>query len=85
VTNRIPRGHRKSPLNHEPEAVLYARKKAKMTQAEAVADLSPIIRSTGHLSEIEKGTRSASDELLERMAVVYNCPLVMLERKRWSA
>lgn len=74
-----------SPLNHEPEAVLYARRKAKLTQAEAVERLAPIIRSTGHLSEIENGTRSASDKLLERMSEVYNCPLVVLERKRWSA
>jgi transcriptional regulator with XRE-family HTH domain len=74
-----------SDLNHEPEGVLFARKKAGLTQAEAVEMLKPIINSAGYLSEIEKGTRSASDRLLARMAEVYNCPVVILERKRWAS
>lgn len=86
MTTKVPRGHRMSPLNHEPAAVLYARRNAKLTQAEAIEHLAPLIRSKGYLSEIEKGTRSASRALLERMAEVYNCPLVILERKQqWSA
>lgn len=86
MTTQVPRGHRMSPLNHEPEAVLFARKSAKLTQAEAVEQLRPIINSTGHLSEIEKGTRSASRALLERMAAVYNCPFVILIRKgQWAS
>jgi transcriptional regulator with XRE-family HTH domain len=78
----LPRGHRVSDLNHEPDAVLYARKKAGLKQAHAAVLLSI---SASYLSEIEKGTRNANDALLHSMATVYNCPLVVLERKRWSA
>lgn len=84
MPTRVPRGHRLSDLNHEPVAVVYARKKAGLTQSAAVERMRPVINSTGHLSEIEKGTRSASDALLQRMAEAYNCPLVVLERKRVS-
>jgi transcriptional regulator with XRE-family HTH domain len=85
MQTKVPRGHRMSPLNHEPAMVLYARKSAKMTQAEAVEHLRPLINSKGYLSEIEKGTRSASRALLERMAQVYDVPFVGLIRKQWSA
>lgn len=85
MPNRPTRRNRPAELNHEPEAVLYARKKAQLSQTQAVELMRPIINSTGHLSEIENGTRSAGDALLARMADVYNCPIVILERKRWTA
>lgn len=81
---KIPREHRMTPLNHEPEAVVYARKKAGLSQAAALELLKPIIRSPGHLSEIESGKRNATDAVLQRMAAIYNCPLVVLERKRFG-
>ena len=77
----IPRGHRMSPLDHEPEAVVYARKKSGLSITAAAAELG---KSVSLLSEIEKGTRNARPELLVKMAQVYNCPLVVLERKRCS-
>ncbi len=80
----IPRGHRMSPLNHEPEAVVYAREKAGLTQAEAVKAIG-VIKSAGYLSEIESGTRNATPKVLQAMARAYNCPVVVLERKRWTA
>lgn len=77
-----PRGHRNSPLDHEPEAVAYARRKAGLTLAQ-VAKLTG--RSVSLLSEIENGTRNARPDLLLKLAEVYNCPLVVLERKRTVA
>lgn len=82
MPTKIPRGHRMSPLDHEPEAVAYARRKAGLSQAEAANILG---KSVSLLSEIEKGTRNARPELLAAMAKAYNCPLVVLERKRYSA
>lgn len=75
---KLPRGHRKSPLDHEPEALRYALKKSGMTQA-AFAEALDI--SPGHLSEMLKGTRNAKPALLQQMAVILNCPVVVLERK----
>lgn len=74
-----PRGRRVSALDHEPESVLYARNKAGLKQAFAADQLKI---SAGHLSEIEGGTRNASPALLIKMAELYNCPIVVLERKR---
>jgi transcriptional regulator with XRE-family HTH domain len=74
-----PRGARKSPLDHEPESVLYARKKSGLSQADSAEAIGI---SPSHLSEIEKGTRNAPPHLLQKMATVYNCPVVVLERKR---
>lgn len=72
---------RVSELNQEPDAVLYARTSAGLKQAEAARLLEC---SAAFLSQIENGIRSASPPLLKRMADVYNCPRVVLERKRWA-
>jgi transcriptional regulator with XRE-family HTH domain len=69
-------------LEHEPEAVVYARKNAGLNMTQA-ADL--IGCSLGLLNDIEKGRRNATAERLRKMAQVYNCPLVVLQRKRWAA
>lgn len=68
-----------SPLNHDPEAVRWAIKKSGLTQR-ALAEQLDI--STGLLSEILSGTRNARQPLLERMAEILNCPVVVLESKR---
>lgn len=69
----------KYPLDHEPEAVTYARDKAGLTKTE-FADALGV--SLSLVSEIEAGTRNASPALQVRMAQALNCPRVVLERKR---
>jgi transcriptional regulator with XRE-family HTH domain len=66
-------------LNHEPKAVKYARKQAGLTQAQ-VAERCGVAFSL--ISEIEKGTRSATDAMLNKLAAALNCPRVVLEAKR---
>lgn len=70
---------RVSDLDHEPEAVVYARKKAGYSQAAAAKELKI---SGPYLSQIESGVRNAGPALLKKMSEVYNCPVVVLERKR---
>lgn len=72
-------GTKQAVLCHEPEAVIYARKKAGLSQAEAATALgiSPAL-----MNMIESGVRSATPARLQRMADVFNCPVVVLERKR---
>lgn len=84
MPTKIPRGHRKSPLNHEPEALEYAITKAGVTQAWLRDELERNGHrvSKGQLSEIVKGTRNCQQPLLEGIARALNCPLVVLERKR---
>lgn len=84
MPTKIPRGHRKSPLNHEPAALSYAITKAGMSQAQVIAALADMGHqvSKGQMSEIVKGTRNCQQPLLEALARVLNCPLVVLERKR---
>ncbi len=65
-------------LNHEPAAIRYARKQAGLTQAQ-VAEQCGVAFSL--ISEIEKGTRNATDAMLNKLAAVFNCPRVVLEAK----
>lgn len=69
-------------LDHEPAAVLYARTNSGLKQTEAAAALGI---SAAYLSQIEKGVRNAGPALLNKMAATYNCPRVVLERKRYVA
>lgn len=69
----------KQPLNHEPEAVTWAREKAGLTQTQVATALGV---SLSLVSEIEKGTRNATPANLLRLAAILNCPVVVLERKR---
>lgn len=57
-----PRGHRMSPLNHDPEALRWALTKSGYTQAQLAAEVQI---SRGLMSEIVKGTRNARQPLLE--------------------
>jgi len=78
---KTPRKRRRSgaPLNHEPEAVTYARQKAGLTQRQ-VAEMC------GHSEQlqcdIEAGRRNADPERLLKIAAAVNCPVVFLERRR---
>ena len=69
----------KYPLDHEPEAVKYAREKAGLTQtglAERLGVSLPLI------SMIEAGKRNATPAMILKLAEALNCPVVVLERKR---
>ena len=69
----------KAVLDHEPEAVAYARQKAGLTRQQ-LADLVGCAPSL--ITEIERGTRNATPARLQAIAAACNCPVVVLERKR---
>lgn len=73
---------RRTPLNHDPESVTWARQAKGWTQA-ALAQAAGIAPS--HMSEIESGTRNAPPPLLNKLAQALNCPVSVLERKRTAA
>lgn len=66
-------------LNHEPEAVRWAREKAGLTQTQ-LAKRAGLARTL--VVEIEAGTRNATPANLLKLAEALNCPVVVLERKR---
>ncbi|WP_329180430.1 helix-turn-helix domain-containing protein [Streptomyces sp. NBC_01477] len=65
-------------LDHEPEAVTWARKKAGLTKR-ALAERLGI--SEQLMGEIESGWRNATPANLAKIAKELNCPRVFLERK----
>jgi transcriptional regulator with XRE-family HTH domain len=69
-------------LDHEPEAVTWARKKAGLTKR-ALAKRVGI--SEQLMGEIESGWRNATPGNLLKIAGELNCPIVVLERKRSDA
>lgn len=71
----------KHPLDHEPEAVTYARRMAGLSKT-ALAER--IGKSVSLVSEIEAGTRNATPAILRLLADALNCPIVVLQRKRES-
>lgn len=73
------RRRQKQPLDHEPEAVKYARSQSGLTQQQ-LADLCGVSKSL--ITEIENGTRNATAPMLNKLAYALNCPRVVLERKR---
>jgi transcriptional regulator with XRE-family HTH domain len=74
-----PRNPPKDPLDHEPEAVTYARVQAGLTKTQ-LADACKV--SVSLISEIESGTRNATPAMITKLAEALNCPRVILERKR---
>lgn len=66
-------------LKHEPEALTYARRVAGLTKAELARKVGT---APSLITELEGGTRSATPEMLERLAAALGCPVVVLERKR---
>lgn len=69
-------------LDHEPEAITWARKKAGLTKR-ALAERVGI--SEQLMGEIESGWRNATPPNLLKIAGELNCPVVFLERKRSDA
>ncbi|GAA4439772.1 helix-turn-helix domain-containing protein [Phytohabitans houttuyneae] len=76
------RTERKTPFDHNPEAVAWAMDAKGWTQ-KALAEAVGI--SPSHMSEIVGGTRNAPPHLLKRLADALNCPVTLLERKRAAA
>jgi transcriptional regulator with XRE-family HTH domain len=68
----------KHPLDHQPEAVTFARERAGLTKTR-LAQICEV--SLSLISEIESGTRNATPAMLNRLATALNCPRVILERK----
>lgn len=68
----------KRPLDHEPQAVTYAREQAGLTKTQLAQRVGV---SLSLISEIEAGTRNATPSNLNRIAEALNCPRVALERK----
>jgi transcriptional regulator with XRE-family HTH domain len=73
------RNRPKDPLDHEPEAVIYARVQAGLTKTQ-LAGMCGV--SLSLISEIESGTRNATPAMIIKLARALNCPRVVLERKR---
>jgi transcriptional regulator with XRE-family HTH domain len=69
----------KDPLDHEPEAVTYARVQAGLTKTQLAAACKV---SVSLISEIESGTRNATPAMIIKLAAALNCPRVILQRKR---
>lgn len=69
-------------LDHEPEAITWARKKAGLTKRALAREIGISEQLVG---EIESGWRNATPANLAKIAGALNCPLVCLERKRPQA
>lgn len=74
-----PRNPPKDPLDHEPQAVTYARTNAGLTKTQLAKACNV---SVSLVSEIESGTRNATPTMIGKLAKAMNCPAVVLERKR---
>jgi transcriptional regulator with XRE-family HTH domain len=68
-------------LDHEPEAITWARKKAGLTKRALAREIGV---SEQLIGEIESGWRNATPANLVKIAKALNCPVVSLERKRDS-
>lgn len=78
----MARSKPKDPLDHEPQAVVWARERSGLTKTQ-LAERAGL--SLSFISEIEKGTRNAGPHVLVKIASALNCPVVFLERKRTAA
>lgn len=76
ATSTRPR--RISPVDHDPEALKWARDRAGWRQAPLAraAGISPSL-----LCEAEKGTRGLAPNVLTLIAGILNCPRTVLESK----
>lgn len=72
----------KDPLDHDPEAVTWAREQAGLTKTAVAARVGV---SLSLISEIEKGTRNATPAMILRLARALNLPPDDLRRRRVAA
>lgn len=72
------RPRRIAPVDHDPEALKWARRAAGWRQAELARQvgISPSL-----LCEAEKGTRGLAPAVMKLLAAALNCPVSVLERK----
>jgi transcriptional regulator with XRE-family HTH domain len=72
------RPRRISPVDHDPEALRWARVNAGWRQA-------PLAREVGispsSLCEAEKGTRGLAPDVRKRLAAALGCPVTVFDRK----
>jgi len=76
------RPRRKTPVDHNPEALKWARERAGWRQAELAREAG-IARST--LCEAEKGTRGLHPATKIRLAQILGCPVTLFDRPRADA
>jgi transcriptional regulator with XRE-family HTH domain len=72
------RPRRINPVDHDPEALKWARERAGCRQA-ALARAVGI--SPGLLCEAEKGTRGLAPAVKNKLAAALNCPVTVFERR----
>lgn len=72
----------KKPLNHEPEAVRFAREKAGLTRTQLAGMLGVSVPLISQIESTGPNARNATPAMLLRIADAVNCPVVFLERKR---
>lgn len=72
------RPRRKTPVDHDPDALKWARERAGWRQA-ALARAVGISRST--LCEAERGTRGLHPDTKNKIAAALKCPVTVFERK----
>jgi transcriptional regulator with XRE-family HTH domain len=73
-------GKAKYPTDHQPEAVKFARERAGLTKT-GLAQMLGV--SLPLISQIESGKSNATPAMIRKLAEALNCPVVVLERKRY--
>lgn len=75
------RPRRVTPVDHDPEALKWARGRAGWRQAALAREvgISPSL-----LCEAEKGTRGLAPDVKNRLAAALNCPVTVFEIKARS-
>ena len=72
----------KKPLNHEPEAVRFARERAGLTRTQLAEMVGVSVPLISQIESTGPNARNATPATLMKIASALNCPVVFLERKR---
>jgi len=73
-----PRTLRMRPLNQEPAHVAWVREARHLTRAQVAVAIG---KAPSLITEIEKGTRNATPEVLAGIADFLGCPISLIERR----